>query len=129
MRRTNLTTCMAMMAVGAFVVTRYVCNCPRAVTVGIPILIGVLGGVTGSLVTAPSARERVDDFFKRIYTPIGAEDRLSLSLDEVVPAEKRLLTAGGLFIVKPSAQSLVGFVITLAICLACVAVMVALLRI
>ena len=129
-RRMNTTGvfCSAVLAVGAFVITRYVYNCPRAVTVGIPILTGVLAGVIGSLVTAPSARERVDDFFKRIYTPIGAEDRLKLSLDEVVPPEKRLLTAGGLFIVKPSAQSVVGFAITLAICLACVAVMVALLR-
>jgi len=129
-RRMNTTGvfCSAVLAVGVFVITRYVCDCSRAVTVGIPILIGVLAGVTGSLVTAPSHRESVEDFFKRIYTPIGAEDRLKLSLDEVVPAEKRLLTAGGLFLVKPSAQSVVGFVITLAICLACVAVMVALLK-
>jgi len=118
----------ALLAVGAFVITRYVYNCPRAITVGVPILIGVLAGVAGSLVTAAPGREMVEDFFKRIYTPIGAEDRFKLSLDEVVPPEKRLLTAGGLFIVKPSAQSAVGFVITLAICLACVAVMVALLR-
>ena len=89
---------------------------------------GILGGVVGSLMTLPSEPERVEAFFKRIYTPIGAEDRLKLRLDEVVPAKRRLLTAGGLFIVKPSAQSIAGFLITLAICLACVAVMVALLK-
>jgi hypothetical protein len=44
-----------------------------------------------------------------------------------VPQSRRLLTAGGLFIVKPSRQSWAGFLITLGICLACVLVMVALL--
>ena len=129
-RRTNTTGVFAgaILAVGSFVVTRYICDCSRAVTIGVPILMGVLGGVTGSLLTAPSPPERVEEFFKRIYTPIGAEDRLKLSLDEVVPAENRLTTAGGLFIVRPSLQSVVGFVITLAICLACVAVMMALLK-
>ncbi|GAG25874.1 unnamed protein product, partial [marine sediment metagenome] len=38
------------------------------------------------------------------------------------------LTAGGLFIVKPSRQSWVGFVVTLGICLACVVVMLAILK-
>jgi len=129
-RRMNTTGVFAgaILAVGSFVVTRYICDCSRAVTIGVPILMGVLGGVTGSLLTAPSPPERVEEFFKRIYTPIGAEDRLKLSLDEVVPAENRLTTAGGLFIVRPSLQSVVGFVITLAICLACVAVMMALLK-
>ena len=65
----------------------------------------------------------IEKFFKKIYTPIGKEERLDLPLDEAVPKEKRLLTAGGLFLVKPSRQSWVGFVVTLGICLACVLVM------
>ena len=60
--------------------------------------------------------------------PIGAEDKLELPLDEAVPVSQRWITAGGLFIVKPSRQSWVGFVITLGICVACVLVMLALLK-
>ena len=59
--------------------------------------------------------------------PIGEEHKLELPLDEAVPPEKRLCTAGGLFLVKPSRQSWVGSLVTLAICLACVAVMLAIL--
>jgi Na+/proline symporter len=118
----------AILAVGSFVLTRYVRHDPRVVTVGVPILAGLVGGVFGSLLTKPPRREVIEEFFKRIYTPIGAEDRLKLSLDEAVPASQRLVTAGGLFIVKPSAQSVIGFLVTLAICLGCVGVMVALLR-
>ena len=41
-----------------------------------------------------------------------------LTLAEVVPPEQRLLTWGGLFLVRPSRQSWVGFVVALAICMA-----------
>jgi len=50
-----------------------------------------------------------------------------LPLDEAVPPSGRLITAGGLFLVKPSRQSWLGFLITLAICLALLGAMVLLL--
>lgn len=129
-RRMNTTGVFsgAILAVASFVLTRYVRQDPRAVTIAVPIVGGILGGVVGSLLTAPPRPEIVEDFFKRIYTPIGQEDRLTLPLAEVVPERQRLITAGGLLIVKPNKQSVVGFLVTLAICLACVGAMVTLLQ-
>ncbi len=117
-----------ILASGTFLVSRYVLNCSRDITIGIPIVVGVLAGIIGSLVTKPPSRETIEKFFTKIYTPIGQEDKLALPLDEAVPQQKRLLTGSGLFIVKPSRQSWIGFVITLAICLACVLVMLAILK-
>ena len=96
---------------------------PMGLKFGLPIATGILAGVVGSLVTRPPDTERVERFFARIYTPVGREDRLERPLSEAVPHADRLLTAGGLFLVKPSRQSWVGFVVILAICLACLAVM------
>jgi Na+/proline symporter len=132
-RRMNTTGmfCSTISAVVTFVLTRYVIEYTRdirAVTIGLPIAMGVLGGVVGSLLTKPPKAATIEKFFKKIYVPIGQEKQLELPLDEAVPPEKRWLTAGGLFIVKPSRQSWVGFVITLAICLACVLVMLAILK-
>jgi Na+/proline symporter len=132
-RRMNTTGmfCSTIAAVAAFVLTRYVIECTkdiRAVTIGLPILAGVAGGIVGSLLTKPPKPEIIETFFKKIYVPIGAEKDLERPLDEAVPAAKQWFTGGGLFIVKPSRQSWVGFVVTLAICLACVLVMVLLLR-
>lgn len=120
--------CSTIAAVLTFVVTRYVLDCSREITIAIPILTGVLGGVAGSLLTKPPSTETIKKFFKKIYVPIGEEAKLELSLDEAVPASQRWITAGGLFIVKPSRQSWIGFVITLGICVACVLVMLALLK-
>jgi len=100
----------------------------RSVTVGLPLLMGVISGVIGSLVTAPPKPEVIETFFKKIYVPIGQEDKLDLPFDEAVPPSKRLFTFGGLFTVKPSRQSWLGFVITLGICLACVLVMLIILK-
>jgi len=118
----------AGLAVASFILTRYCYDCPRVFTFALPILTGLLGGITGSLLTRPAKPEIIDDFYKRIYTPIGREDRLSLPLDQAVPPQRRLLTAGGLFLVKPSAQSIWGLLITLGVCLACVAAMLILLN-
>ena len=112
-----------ILAAVAFVITRYVLGCPRTITVGIPILAGVLGGITGSLMTSPPSLEKIENFFKRIYVPIGQEEKLKLSLNEVVPTQNRWLTAGGLFIVKPTRQSWIGFLVTFGICLGCVITM------
>jgi len=73
----------------------------------------------------PWALER---FLTKIYVPIGQEARLDLPLDEAVPPSQRWLTAGGLFVVKPSRQSWLGFLVTLAICVLCVIAMQALLK-
>jgi len=114
-------------ALAVFFTVRIVPGVPKAAMFGLPILAGLFGGIIGSLVTPPPDAGRIETFFRKIHTPIGQEDKLALSLDEVVPLDRRLVTAGGLFIVKPSRQSWVGFVVTLAICCACVAVMLALL--
>ncbi|HUV65514.1 MAG TPA: sodium:solute symporter family protein [Sedimentisphaerales bacterium] len=129
-RRMNTTgmICSTIAAVAAFLVTRYGFNCPLEITIGLPIVTGVLGGIVGSLLTKPPSVETIEQFFKKIYVPIGQEGKLEQSLDEAVPASNRWLTAGGLFIVKPSRQSWVGFVVALGICLACVAVMLAILK-
>jgi len=129
-RRMNTTGMFSstILASGTFLVSRYVLDCSRDVTISVPIVVGVLAGVIGSLVTKPPSRETIEKFFTKIYVPIGQEEKLELPLDEAVPPSRRWLTAGGLFIVKPSRQSWVGFVITLGICLACILVMLAILK-
>jgi len=129
-RRMNSTGmfCSTIAAVVTFLVTRYKLDCSREITIGLPILTGLAGGVIGSLLTKPPKPEKIEKFFKKIYVPIGQENKLELSLDEAVPASNRWLTSGGLFIVKPSRQSWVGFIVTLGICVVCVLVMLAILR-
>ena len=117
-----------ILASSTFLISRYVLNSSRDITIGVPIVVGILAGVIGSLITKPPNRETIEKFFTKIYVPIGQEDKLALPLDEAVPKQKRLLTGSGLFIVKPSRQSWIGFVITLGICLACVIVMLAILK-
>ncbi len=129
-RRMNTTGMFSstILASSTFLVSRYVLDCSRDVTIGVPIVVGVLAGVIGSLVTKPPRRETIEKFFTKIYVPIGREEKLELPLDEAVPPSRRWLTAGGLFLVKPSRQSWVGFVVTLGICLACILVMLAILK-
>jgi Na+/proline symporter len=124
-RRMNSTGvfCSTIAGATAFIITRYVLQCPRAVTIGIPLALGLIGGILGSVLSKTPSAEQIEQFFKRIYVPIGQEEKLDRSLDEVIPPSRRLLTAGGLFLVKPSRESAVGFAITLAICVACVLVM------
>jgi len=88
----------------------------------------VLAGVIGSLLTKPPSHEAIEKFYTKIYVPIGQEYRLELPLEKAVPQSCRWFTAGGLFIVKPSRQSLVGFLVTLGICLACIPVMLVILK-
>ncbi|MGB2862795.1 MAG: sodium:solute symporter family protein [Sedimentisphaerales bacterium] len=129
-RRMNTTGMFSstILASATFLLSRYVLDCSRDVTIGVPIVVGVLAGVIGSLVTKPPKREKIEKFFTKIYVPIGQEEKLELPLEEAVPRSSRWYTAGGLFIVKPSRQSWVGFFVTLAICLACVLVMLAILK-
>ena len=132
-RRMNTTGmfCSTISAVVTFILTRYVIEYTsdiRAITIGVPILAGLLGGVIGSLITKPPKAEQIGKFFTKIYVPIGREEKLDLPLDEAVPQSRRWLTTGGLFIVKPSRQSWVGFLVALGICLACVLVMLAILN-
>jgi hypothetical protein len=100
----------------------------RLTMIAAPLLTGIVCGVIGSLITKPPSKETIEKFFKKIYVPIGQEDKLDLPFDEAIPASQRWVTAGGLFLVKPSRQSWVGFVVTLGICVACVLVMLALLK-
>jgi len=129
-RRMNSTGMFSstILASATFLISRYVLACSRDITIGAPIVVGVLAGVIGSLVTKPPSREKIEKFFTKIYVPIGQEEKLELPLEEAVPQSSRWYTAGGLFIVKPSRQSWVGFLLTLVICLACVVVMLAILK-
>jgi len=102
-------------------------TCTRFATTAVPLAIGILAGIFGSLLSKPPDPQVIERFFRKIYTPIGEEAKLELPLAEAVPPSKRWLTAGGLFIVKPSTQSWVGFLVTLAICLVFVGIMVLLL--
>jgi hypothetical protein len=88
---------------------------------------GFAFGIIGSLLSKPPDRERVERFFVKIHVPIGQEAKLKYTLNEAVPDSRRLLTAGGLFIVKPSLQTWAGFLVVLGICVGCVAVMLAIL--
>ena len=114
-------------AAATFLVTRYALGLGRDATTGLPLLAGAVFGAAGSLVTRPPPPEVIERFFRKIYTPIGQEARLALPLDEAVPPARRLLTAGGLFLVKPSRQSWVGFLVALGVCLVLVGAMVLLL--
>lgn len=129
-RRMNTTGmfCGTISAVAAFVITRYVGGLPRHVTIAVPILAGVVAGIVGSLVSRPPKREALERFLTKIYVPIGQEAKLALPLDEAVPPSQRWLSAGGLFVVKPTRQTWLGFLVTFAICVLCVVVMQALLR-
>ena len=128
-RRMNTTGMFAstILAGISYILTRHVLMCGRDVTIAVPIIVGVAGGVIGSLLTKPPQREAIERFFTKIYVPIGQDEKLELPLDEAVPASSRLTTAGGLFIVKPSRQSWVGLVVALGLCVACVLAMLALL--
>lgn len=112
----------------SYILTRHVMDCSRDITIAVPIVVGVAAGVIGSLVTRPPKREAIERFFTKIYVPIGQEERLELPLDEVVPASSRLTTAGGLFVVKPSRESWVGFVVATVLCLGCILAMLAILK-
>jgi len=73
--------------------------------------IGILAACLASLLTRAMDREKVDRFFVRIHTPIGQEEKLDLPLDQAVPKNERLIDTGGLFIMKPSAESWIGFLV------------------
>ncbi len=117
-----------VLAVVTFILTRYVLDCSRLVVSAVPLLASFSGGVLFSLATRPPDPERIEQFFKKMYVPIGKEELLQQSLQEVVPPEQRLYAGAGMFIVKPSRQSWMGFLITLGICLSAVLFMVILLR-
>jgi Na+/proline symporter len=129
-RRMNMTGMFysTISAVVVFVGTRYVGDLSRAATIGLPILAGVVAGIVGSLLSRPPDRERIERFLTKIYVPIGQEAKLDLPLDEAVPTDQRWVTAGGLFIPKPTRQTWLGFLITMGICVACVVVMLMLLK-
>ena len=59
--------CSTIAAVLTFVVTRYQLDCSREITIAIPILTGLLGGIVGSLLTKPPNTETIEKFFKKIY--------------------------------------------------------------
>ena len=119
--------CSVLTATAAMILTRYQWDCSGPVKAGTPILAGVVAGVVGSLVTRRPDVGMLEAFYRKIHVPVGNEADLELSLDEAVPVQRRWCTAGGLFIVKPSRESWVGFLVTLAACLVCVGVMAGLL--
>ncbi len=115
-------------AVVVFLITRSgVIDVSQAWAIGAPIFTGILGGIVGSLLTPPPDQKIVDRFFTKIYTPIGQEEKLGQSVDEAVPVSHQWCTRWGLFIVKPSRESWVGFLVFLGLCVLCVLTMLALL--
>jgi len=128
-RRMNQTGvfCGTIAAMAVLIACRAISGVPLAVMFGAFMVAGVAFGVIGSLLSKPPDRQSVERFFTKIHTPIGQEAKLDLPLDEAVPPNRRFLTAGGLFIVKPSVQTWAGFLVVLAICIGCVAVMLAIL--
>ena len=122
LKPSRLTQC-EQKAATVYLVTRFVLKMPQEATTGLPLIAGVVGGVLGSLATPRPKPEVIERFFTKIHTPIGQEQRLALPLDQAVPPQRRMLTAGGLFVVKPTRQSWVGFLVTAAICAACVGAM------
>ena len=128
-RRMNQTGvfCGTIAAMAVLIISRAVPGTPKFVTYGAFLAAGFIFGIVGSLLSARPDPQKIEKFFTKIYVPIGQEDKLTMPLDQVVPKDKRLLTAGGLFIVKPSRQSWVGFLVTLGICGACVYAMLAIL--
>ncbi len=73
--------------------------------------IGILAAWLASILSTPMDSQKVDRFFVKIHTPIGQEQKLDRPLDEAVPQNQRLIDWGGLFIVKPSTESWVGFLV------------------
>jgi Na+/proline symporter len=128
-RRMNQTGvfCATIAAMAVLIACQTIQGVPLAVKFGSFIAAGFAFGVIGSLLSKPPDREKVERFFVKIHVPIGKEAKLKLSLDDAVPANRRLLTIGGLFIVKPSLQTWLGFLIVLGICIGCVAGMLAIL--
>jgi Na+/proline symporter len=86
-RRMNTTGMFSstILASATFLISRFVLDCSRDITIGVPIVVGILAGVIGSLVTKPPKRETIEKFFTKIYVPIGQEEKLELSLEEAVP--------------------------------------------
>ncbi len=115
-------------AVAVFLLCRYLAaDVSHEAKIGLPMLAGVVVGIVVSLMTRAPDPEQIDRFYVKIFTPIGDEHMLDRPLDEVVPPNKRLTTAFGLFLVKPTRQSCLGFILTLLACATCVIAMAALL--
>ncbi len=79
------------------------------------IPVGLISGWITSLLTRPTDPATVERFFVKIHTPIGREENLGLPLDEAIPKNSRLFDAGGLLILKPDRQSLLGFLVACGI--------------
>jgi Na+/proline symporter len=126
MNTAGMLTC-TLAAVAAFIICRYALDLSRNFTVGLPLLAGIVGGIIGSMVTPAPDKKKTEDFYKKICTPIGQEERLALPFDEAVSSSDLLTTAGGLFLMKPSRQTWLGFVIFFAVCIALVSFMARLL--
>lgn len=111
----------AIISILAFVISRYVFDCSRLITISLPIIGGLAGGIIGSLLSSKPDSAKINKFFVRINTPIGQEQKLGLKLNEVMPEKKVLISKGGWFITKPNRQSWLGFLIALLFCVLCVA--------
>jgi len=109
-RRANTAGAWAsfLAAAGVMAVAKFVWRWDDIHQMALFLPVGFLTGIIVSLLTPPEDR---DEFFVKLYTPIGEEEKLELSLEEAIPPEQRLLDAGGFFLVKPSRQTWGGFLI------------------
>jgi len=76
---------------------------------------GVLVGVIVSLLSRPVAKEKLDNFYALVRTPIRPGERVTapctLPADAVVPKKRKLLPSKNLEIMVPSVTSVVGFLV------------------
>jgi Na+/proline symporter len=79
------------------------------------LTVATLFGVVVSLLTKPTATEKLERFYALIRTPVTAGEQVAapctLPPGVVVPPPRRLISAGGLEIPVPSRESVWGFLI------------------
>ena len=76
---------------------------------------GALAGIVVSLFTKPVAKEKLDNFYALIRTPIEPGEKVlahcMLPVDAVVPKRRKIFPNTNLEIMIPSRTSLIGFLV------------------
>jgi len=77
------------------------------------LVAGTIAGVVASLLTAPVAKEKLDDFYALVRTPVMLGEQITapctLPAGAVVPAKRSVLVGTNFEILVPSLTSVVGF--------------------
>ena len=79
------------------------------------LVCGALAGIVVSLFTKPVAKEKLDNFYALIRTPIEPGEKVlahcMLPVDAVVPKRRKIVPNTNLEIMIPSRTSLIGFLV------------------